>query len=181
MVSGLHDPKVQPRTFRRHLRYWRNTMWPFLWATACVPAPRTMPMMKRSLPNSTPWASLYPRLGKERAGFHRRTGTRPCTKIKENMERQIEKCHNAPFLMLGPLVTDIAPGYDHITSAIGAAPSAGWVRPCCATSPWKEHQLPDKEDVRTGVITYKIAAPPPTLPKDIPAHKYATTPKQGTL
>ena len=83
----------------------------------------------------------------------------PMHKIKENMDRQIEKCHNAPFYTLGPLVTDIAPGYDHITSAIGAAQIAwrGTAMLCYVTP--KEHlALPDREDVRSGVITYKLAA-----------------------
>ncbi len=83
----------------------------------------------------------------------------PMHKIRENMDRQIEKCREAPFYTLGPLVTDIAPGYDHITSAIGAAQIAwhGTAMLCYVTP--KEHlALPQKEDVRTGVVTYKIAA-----------------------
>ena len=83
----------------------------------------------------------------------------PLHKIKENMERQIEKCHNAPFYTLGPLVTDIAPGYDHITSAIGAA-QIGWLGTAmlCYVTPKEHLGLPNREDVRVGVITYKIAA-----------------------
>lgn len=83
----------------------------------------------------------------------------PLHKIKENMERQIEKCHEAPFYTLGPLVTDIAPGYDHITSAIGAA-QIGWLGTAmlCYVTPKEHLALPNKEDVRTGVVTYKIAA-----------------------
>ena len=83
----------------------------------------------------------------------------PLHKIKENMDRQIEKCHEAPFYTLGPLVTDIAPGYDHITSAIGAA-QIGWLGTAmlCYVTPKEHLGLPNKEDVRTGVITYKIAA-----------------------
>lgn len=83
----------------------------------------------------------------------------PLNKIKENMERQIEKCHEAPFYTLGPLVTDIAPGYDHITSAIGAA-QIGWLGTAmlCYVTPKEHLGLPNKEDVRIGVITYKIAA-----------------------
>ena len=74
------------------------------------------------------------------------------------MERQIEKCHDAPFYTLGPLVTDIAPGYDHITSAIGAA-QIGWLGTAmlCYVTKRNISPLPDKEDVRVGV-TYKIAA-----------------------
>lgn len=83
----------------------------------------------------------------------------PMHKIKENMERQIEKCHNAPFYTLGPLVTDIAPGYDHITSAIGAA-QIGWLGTAmlCYVTPKEHLALPDKEDVRNGVIAFKLAA-----------------------
>lgn len=83
----------------------------------------------------------------------------PMHKIKENMERQITMCHQAPFYTLGPLVTDIAPGYDHITSAIGAA-QIGWLGTAmlCYVTPKEHLGLPNKEDVRTGVVTYKIAA-----------------------
>ena len=90
-------------------------------------------------------------------------------KIRENMERQIEKCHNAPFYTLGPLVTDIAPGYDHITSAIGAA-QIGWLGTAmlCYVTPKEHLALPDKEDVRVGVITYKIAAHAADLAKGHP-------------
>jgi phosphomethylpyrimidine synthase len=93
----------------------------------------------------------------------------PMHKIKENMERQIEKCHNAPFYTLGPLVTDIAPGYDHITSAIGAA-QIGWLGTAmlCYVTPKEHLGLPNKEDVRTGVITYKIAAHAADLAKGHP-------------
>ncbi len=93
----------------------------------------------------------------------------PLHKIKENMERQIEKCHNAPFYTLGPLVTDIAPGYDHITSAIGAA-QIGWLGTAmlCYVTPKEHLGLPEKEDVRVGVITYKIAAHAADLAKGHP-------------
>ena len=93
----------------------------------------------------------------------------PMHRIKENMERQIEKCHDAPFYTLGPLVTDIAPGYDHITSAIGAA-QIGWLGTAmlCYVTPKEHLALPDKEDVRVGVITYKIAAHAADLAKGHP-------------
>ncbi len=83
----------------------------------------------------------------------------PMHKIRENMDRQIEKCHEAPFYTLGPLTTDIAPGYDHITSAIGAAQIA-WMGTAmiCYVTPKEHLALPTLEDVRNGVITYKIAA-----------------------
>lgn len=93
----------------------------------------------------------------------------PLHKIQENMERQISHCHNAPFYTLGPLVTDIAPGYDHITSAIGAA-QIGWLGTAmlCYVTPKEHLGLPNREDVRTGVITYKIAAHAADLAKGHP-------------
>lgn len=83
----------------------------------------------------------------------------PMQKIRENMDRELEKCHEAPFYTLGPLTTDIAPGYDHITSAIGAAQIA-WMGTAmiCYVTPKEHLALPTLEDVRNGVITYKIAA-----------------------
>lgn len=83
----------------------------------------------------------------------------PMQKIRENMDRQISSCHEAPFYTLGPLTTDIAPGYDHITSAIGAAQIA-WMGTAmiCYVTPKEHLALPDLEDVRNGVIAYKIAA-----------------------
>ncbi len=93
----------------------------------------------------------------------------PMNKIKENMDRQLEKCHEAPFYTLGPLTTDIAPGYDHITSAIGGAQIAmfGTAMLCYVTP--KEHlSLPDLNDVREGVITYKLAAHAADLGKQYP-------------
>lgn len=94
----------------------------------------------------------------------------PMHKIKENMERQLKHCHGAPFYTLGPLVSDIAPGYDHITSAIGGA-MIGWYGTamlCYVTK--KEHLgLPDRDDVKEGVITYKLAAHAADLAKGHPA------------
>lgn len=83
----------------------------------------------------------------------------PMQKIRENMERQLSSCHEAPFYTLGPLTTDIAPGYDHITSAIGAAQIA-WLGTAmiCYVTPKEHLGLPNREDVRNGVIAYKIAA-----------------------
>ena len=83
----------------------------------------------------------------------------PMHMIKENMDKQLEICHEAPFYTLGPLTTDIAPGYDHITSAIGAA-MIGWFGTAmlCYVTPKEHLGLPDKKDVKDGVITYKIAA-----------------------
>lgn len=93
----------------------------------------------------------------------------PMHKIKENMDRQIEKCHNAPFYTLGPLVTDIAPGYDHITSAIGAA-QIGWYGTAmlCYVTPKEHLALPNKNDVREGVVAFKLAAHAADLAKQHP-------------
>ena len=93
----------------------------------------------------------------------------PMHKIKANMDRQIEKCHGAPFYTLGPLVTDIAPAYDHITSAIGAS-MIGWYGTAmlCYVTPKEHLALPNKDDVRTGVVTYKIAAHAADLAKGHP-------------
>ncbi len=93
----------------------------------------------------------------------------PMHKIRENMDRQLSSCHEAPFYTLGPLTTDIAPGYDHITSAIGAAQIA-WMGTAmiCYVTPKEHLALPDLEDVRNGVITYKIAAHAADLAKGHP-------------
>ncbi len=93
----------------------------------------------------------------------------PMHKIRENMDRQLKACHEAPFYTLGPLTTDIAPGYDHITSAIGAA-QIGWYGTAmlCYVTPKEHLGLPNKEDVRNGVITYKIAAHAADLAKQHP-------------
>ncbi|HEU5084762.1 MAG TPA: phosphomethylpyrimidine synthase ThiC, partial [Acidimicrobiales bacterium] len=83
----------------------------------------------------------------------------PMHKIKENVDLQLEVCHEAPFYTLGPLTTDVAPGYDHITSAIGAA-TIGWhgTAMLCYVTPKEHLGLPDRDDVKQGVIAYKIAA-----------------------
>ncbi len=93
----------------------------------------------------------------------------PMHMIKENMELQLDKCYEAPFYTLGPLTTDIAPGYDHITSGIGAA-MIGWYGTAmlCYVTPKEHLGLPDKNDVKTGVITYKIAAHAADLAKGHP-------------
>jgi phosphomethylpyrimidine synthase len=93
----------------------------------------------------------------------------PMHLVKENMDRQLEKCGEAPFYTLGPLTTDIAPGYDHITSAIGAA-MIGWYGTAmlCYVTPKEHLGLPDKQDVRDGIVTYKIAAHAADLAKGHP-------------
>jgi phosphomethylpyrimidine synthase len=94
----------------------------------------------------------------------------PMHKIKQNMDEQLKWCHEAPFYTLGPLTTDIAPGYDHITSAIGAA-MIGWFGTAmlCYVTPKEHLGLPDRQDVKDGVITYKIAAHAADLAKGHPA------------
>ena len=93
----------------------------------------------------------------------------PMQKIKENVDLQMEVCHEAPFYTLGPLTTDIAPGYDHITSAIGAA-MIGWYGTAmlCYVTPKEHLGLPDRQDVKDGVIAYKIAAHAADLAKGHP-------------
>ncbi len=93
----------------------------------------------------------------------------PMHKIKENMDKQLRECGEAPFYTLGPLTTDIAPGYDHITSAIGAA-MIGWFGTAmlCYVTPKEHLGLPDRDDVKTGVITYRIAAHAADLAKGHP-------------
>src|SRR5678816_2567844 len=94
----------------------------------------------------------------------------PMHKIRENMEKQLAWCGEAPFYTLGPLTTDVAPGYDHITSAIGAA-MIGWYGTAmlCYVTPREHLGLPDREDVKQGVIAYKIAAHAADLAKGHPA------------
>ncbi|ACE94326.1 thiamine biosynthesis protein ThiC (plasmid) [Rhizobium etli CIAT 652] len=94
----------------------------------------------------------------------------PMHKIKENMDKQLKVCGEAPFYTLGPLTTDIAPGYDHITSGIGAA-MIGWFGTAmlCYVTPKEHLGLPDRSNVKTGVITYKIAAHAADLAKGHPA------------
>ncbi len=93
----------------------------------------------------------------------------PMHMIKENMDKQLKECHEAPFYTLGPLTTDIAPGYDHITSGIGAA-MIGWYgcAMLCYVTPKEHLGLPNKDDVKTGIITYKIAAHAADLAKGHP-------------
>ncbi len=96
----------------------------------------------------------------------------PMHKIKENMDKQLRECGEAPFYTLGPLTTDIAPGYDHITSGIGAA-MIGWFgcAMLCYVTPKEHLGLPNRDDVKTGVVTYRIAAHAADLAKGHPAAK----------
>jgi len=97
----------------------------------------------------------------------------PMHMIKENMDKQLKECDDAPFYTLGPLTTDIAPGYDHITSAIGAA-MIGWYGTAmlCYVTPKEHLGLPNREDVKVGVITYKLAAHAADLAKGHPGAQY---------
>ena len=104
----------------------------------------------------------------------------PMHKIKENVDLQQELCGEAPFYTLGPLTTDVAPGYDHITSAIGAA-MIGWFGTAmlCYVTPKEHLGLPDRDDVKQGVIAYKIAAHAADLAKGHPRRRRGTTPCPG--
>ena len=107
----------------------------------------------------------------------------PMHMIEENMAKQLEWCHEAPFYTLGPLTTDIAPGYDHITSAIGAA-MIGWYgcAMLCYVTPKEHLGLPNKKDVKDGVIAYKIAAHAADLAKGHPGAQYRDNAlEQGAL
>ena len=100
----------------------------------------------------------------------------PLHKIKINMDKQLKECGEAPFYTLGPLTTDIAPGYDHITSGIGAA-MIGWFgcAMLCYVTPKEHLGLPDRDDVKEGVITYKIWRTPPTWRRATRRRRSATT------
>jgi phosphomethylpyrimidine synthase len=102
--------------------------------------------------------------------------------IKENMDKELSDCFEAPFYTLGPLTTDIAPGYDHITSAIGAA-QIGWYGTAmlCYVTPKEHLGLPDKQDVRDGHYCLPIAAHAADLAKGHPARNSATTPLKSAL
>ena len=107
----------------------------------------------------------------------------PMHMIRENMEKQLEWCDEAPFYTLGPLTTDIAPGYDHITSAIGAA-QIGWYGTAmlCYVTPKEHLGLPNRDDVKQGVITYRIAAHAADLAKGHPrAQEWDDALSQGAL
>jgi phosphomethylpyrimidine synthase len=107
----------------------------------------------------------------------------PMHLIRENMEKQLEWCDEAPFYTLGPLTTDIAPGYDHITSAIGAA-QIGWYGTAmlCYVTPKEHLGLPNRDDVKQGVIAYRIAAHAADLAKGHPrAQEWDDAISQGAL
>ncbi len=103
----------------------------------------------------------------------------PMDKIKEQVDKEVELCDGAPFYVLGPLVTDIAPGYDHITSAIGAA-MIGWhgAAMLCYVTPKEHLGLPNEKDVKDGIIAYKIAAHAADVARHRPGARIATTPSR---
>ena len=140
-------------------------------ATASAPAASPTPMTKRNSPSSTRWASSPRRAwAQDVQVMIEGPGHVPMHKIKENMDKQLEVCGEAPFYTLGPLTTDIAPGYDHITSGIGAA-MIGWYGTAmlCYVTPKEHLGLPDRDDVKVGVVTYKLAAHAADLAKGHPA------------
>ena len=140
-------------------------------ATACAPARSPTPTTARNSPNWRRWASSRRSPGSKGCQVMiEGPGHVPMHKIKINMDKQLKECGEAPFYTLGPLTTDIAPGYDHITSGIGAA-MIGWFGSAmlCYVTPKEHLGLPDRDDVKEGVITYKIAAHAADLAKGHPA------------
>ena len=130
--------------------------------------------MKPNLPNLYTQGELTKRAWAQHVQvMNEGPGHVPMHMIKENMEKQLEWCDEAPFYTLGPLTTDIAPGYDHITSAIGAA-MIGWYgcAMLCYVTPKEHLGLPNKKDVKDGVIAYKIAAHAADLAKGHPGAQY---------
>jgi phosphomethylpyrimidine synthase len=142
-------------------------------ATACAPAPLPTPTTRRNSANSDAGRTHHARLGHGVQVMNEGPGHVPMHMIEENMAKQLEWCHEAPFYTLGPLTTDIAPGYDHITSGIGAA-MIGWYgcAMLCYVTPKEHLGLPDKNDVKDGVIAYKIAAHAADLAKGHPGAQY---------
>ena len=139
-------------------------------ATACAPARLPTPTTRRSSPSCETLGELTKIAWKHDVQVMiEGPGHVPMHLIKENMDKQLELCGEAPFYTLGPLTTDIAPGYDHITSAIGAA-MIGWYGTAmlCYVTPKEHLGLPNKDDVKDGVIAYKIAAHAADLAKGHP-------------
>ena len=139
-------------------------------ATACVPAPSPTPTTRAQFAELETLGELTKiAWDKGCQVMIEGPGHVPMHKIKDNMDKQLRECGEAPFYTLGPLTTDIAPGYDHITSAIGAA-MIGWFGTAmlCYVTPKEHLGLPDRDDVKTGVITYRIAAHAADLAKGHP-------------
>ena len=171
VVPGAPQGKLPLHAFRRHLRNHEGLRRrPSRSATACVPA-------RSADANDEAQFGELKTLGEltQIAWKHdvqvmiEGPGHVPMHLIKENMDKQLEQCHEAPFYTLGPLTTDIAPGYDHITSGIGAA-MIGWYGTAmlCYVTPKEHLGLPNKDDVKDGIITYKIAAHAADLAKGHP-------------
>ena len=143
-------------------------------ATVCGPARLPTPTTRRNSPNSRCRANSPSAPGPNGVQvMNEGPGHIPMHLIEENMHKQLEWCHEAPFYTLGPLTTDIAPGYDHFTSGIGAA-MIGWYgcAMLCYVTPKEHLGLPDKKDVKDGVIAYKIAAHAADLAKGHPGAQY---------
>ena len=158
------------RTSTRFAKSCAPTTSPSRSATACVPARAPMPTTRRNWPNSPHSANSRRQAWKHDCQVMiEGPGHVPMQLIQENMELELKQCAEAPFYTLGPLTTDIAPGYDHITSAIGAA-MIGWYgcAMLCYVTPKEHLGLPNKDDVREGVIAYKIAAHAADLAKGFP-------------
>ena len=161
-------------TGTRSAKSWPPTTSPSASATACGPARSPTPTTRRSSPNSQVQGDLTKRAWEHGVQvMNEGPGHVPLHLIEENMDKQLEWCHEAPFYTLGPLTTDIAPGYDHITSAIGAA-MIGWYgcAMLCYVTPKEHLGLPNKKDVKDGVIAYKIAAHAADLAKGHPGAQY---------
>ena len=142
----------------------------FSLATACARAASPMPTTQRSSVSWKRWVSLTKIAWKHDVQtMIEGPGHVPMQLIKENMDKQLAECGEAPFYTLGPLTTDIAPGYDHITSAIGAA-MIGWYGTAmlCYVTPKEHLGLPNRQDVRDGIMAYKIAAHAADLAKGHP-------------
>ena len=167
--------KISPtRTGTKSATSWPPTTSASASATVCGPARLPTPTTRRNSANSRCRANSPKRAwAKGVQVMNEGPGHVPMHMIEENMAKQLEWCHEAPFYTLGPLTTDIAPGYDHITSGIGAA-MIGWYgcAMLCYVTPKEHLGLPDKKDVKDGVIAYKIAAHAADLAKGHPGAQY---------
>ena len=158
----------------RSARSWPPTTSAFPSATVCGPARIADANDEAQFAELYTQGELTKRAWKQHVQvMNEGPGHVPMHMIKENMEKQLEWCDEAPFYTLGPLTTDIAPGYDHITSAIGAA-MIGWYgcAMLCYVTPKEHLGLPNKKDVKDGVIAYKIAAHAADLAKGHPGAQY---------
>jgi phosphomethylpyrimidine synthase len=146
-------------------------------ATACAPAASPTPTTAPSSPSSKTLGELTKFAWEQDVQVMiEGPGHVPMQMIQENVTKELKDCYEAPFYTLGPLITDIAPAYDHITSGIGAA-NIGWYGTAmlCYVTPKEHLGLPNKQDVRDGIVTYKIAAHGADLAKGLPGAQSATT------